>query len=219
MGDMPATGMCLVIMPFSSSHSDIYPADPWKKVYKGFLRPAVKAAGLNCHRDDEDFASRALRADRPCVIVKDELTNAPFDINDFNRFHYDQKLRPLALSEHIPRLAKMLTETLRDASKSHSVLGVLGIPSPSLVRRARPRCKVDVYYHQRGCTRADADRVYHPECEGGDASGYKIGDARALPAAVSKADLDRLLDPVQTNTSFQRVLWELTLSPPNQASQ
>src|SRR3954468_3606621 len=50
----------------------------------------------------------ALRADKPYVIVMDELTTAPFDVADFNRFHYTHTLRPRALKEQIPKLAKML---------------------------------------------------------------------------------------------------------------
>ena len=217
----------------------------------------------------------ALRAEKPYVIAMDELTKAPFDVADFNRFHYDHALRPLTLNEQIPRLARMLTETLRDPGGRWSVVRNLGIASPRAAKRARPKCSVDIYYHDTGFTRKDADLVAealqrhgiasrliehagpeadsafigsmveaadarlimglvpyeikslfrpdYPESDGGDSSGYRIGlgytsrynfglrAARAEPIPISRDQLAELLDGVHTNTSFHRLLWELTL--------
>jgi len=307
------TASCLVVMPFALRDSDRrhYPENHWKEVYSGFLRPAVVAAGLECHRDDDDLSSRpislniwkkieeadvvlcdvsssnsnvfielgwALRAEKPYVIVMDELTKAPFDVADFNRFHYDHALRPLALNEQIPRLARMLTETLRDPSGKWSVVRNLGMASPRAAKRARPKCSVDIYYHEVGFTLKDADLVAealqkhgiafrlmehcgpeadsvfigclveaadarltmglvpyevkflfrpdYPESDGGDTSGYRIGlgytsrynegqrTARAEPIPISRDQWAELLDEHHTNTSFHRVLWELTLRTP-----
>jgi hypothetical protein len=184
-------GACLVIMPFVVREADRahYPEDHWKEVYRGLLRPAVDAAGLQCHRDDDDLSSRpialnvwkkieeadivlcdvsssrpnvfvelgwAIRADKPFVIVMDDLTKAPFDVADINRFHYRHDLRPLALEERIPRLARMLTDTLLDPKASWSIVRNLGIASPRMARRARPRCAVDIYYYDEQFTRQDA---------------------------------------------------------------
>ena len=185
---------CLVIMPFSvrDDQKPTYPQDHWKEVYAGLLGPAVKAAGLACHRDDDDFSSRpislniwrkiesadiilcdvsscnpnvfmelgwAIRADKPYVIVMDELTKAPFDVADVNRFHYNHALRPLALQEEIARLARMLQDTLHDPSGRWSIVRNLGVPSPKTLKRIRPRCTVDIYYHEDHFTRTDADTV------------------------------------------------------------
>jgi hypothetical protein len=98
-----------------------------------------------------------LRAEKPYVIVMDELTKAPFDVADFNRFHYDHALRPLALKEQIPQLARMLTETLLDATGRWSIVRNLGIVSPAIAKRARPRCTVDIFYYRKGFTRKDAN--------------------------------------------------------------
>src|SRR5258706_5366362 len=82
----------------------------------------------------------AIRAEKPYVIVMDELTQAPFDVGDLNRFHYHHALRPLALKEQIPRLARMLSDTLQDPNRRWSIVRNLGIASPMLAKRARPRC-------------------------------------------------------------------------------
>src|SRR5882672_5350641 len=89
----------------------------------------------------------------------DELTKAPFDVGDFNRFHYDHTLRPRALKEQIPRLAKMLADTLHDPNGRCSVVRNLGIASPIVAKRARPRCTVDIYYHESSFTHSDASTV------------------------------------------------------------
>jgi hypothetical protein len=66
-------------------------------------------------------------------------------------------------------------------------------------------------------------RPDYPESEGGDSAGYKIGigysskynagrrGKRSEPVAVSASELAALLDDDHTNTSFQRLLWEMTL--------
>ncbi len=305
------TGSCLVIMPFAVREPDrqVYGEKHWSEVYSTLHRPAVTAAGLKCHRDDDDFSSRpialniwkkieeadiilcdvsssnpnvffelgwTIRAEKPYVLVMDQLTRAPFDIADLNTFHYDHALRLSALEEQIPRLARMLNETLLDPGGRWSIVRNLGIASPAMAKRARPRCSVDIYYYEKFFTRQDANRLAeallhsaipfrlmehgdpegpdavfigsmveaddarlvmalipyevkfllrpdYPEVEGGDASGYKIGvgyssrynegrrSARAEPIPVSRHQLAALLDKDQTNTSFQRLLWEFTL--------
>lgn len=276
----------------------------------GLVRPAVEAAGLECHRDDDDFVSRsialniwkkiedadvvlcdvsssnpnvflelgwAIRADKPYVVMMDDVTKVPFDVADLNRLNYPHDLRPFALQAQIPQLARMIENTLRDSSKC-SVVGHLGIPSPRLGRRARPRCTVDIYYHDTEFTRQQARAVEdairrvgisthtmehtgptgpdaafigalveaedarfvlgllpyrirflfrpdYPESEGGDSSGYKIGigytskyneglrNFRAEPSAISAEQLASLLEPEQANSSFHRLLWDLTTGP------
>jgi hypothetical protein len=181
-------------MPFAVRDIDLpnYPQDHWREVYAGLLRPAIEAAGMRCHRDDDDLSSRpislhiwkkieeadivlcdisssnpnvflelgwAIRAEKPYVIAMDEITRAPFDIGDFNRFQYDHALRPLTLQGQIPKLGRMLSETLLDPKAGWSILSNLGIASPALVKRARPRCTVDIYYFESQFTRSDANRI------------------------------------------------------------
>src|ERR1039457_4212991 len=55
-------GSCLIIMPFSDDRPSklSYPENHWKDVYSKLLCPAVRKAGLSCHRDDDDFVSRPI---------------------------------------------------------------------------------------------------------------------------------------------------------------
>jgi hypothetical protein len=234
---------CLVIMPFKVRDTDRkrYPENHWKEVYAGILRPAVEAAGMVCHRDDDDFSSRpialniwkkideadivlcdvsscnpnvfielgwALRAERPYVIAMDDITEAPFDVGDFNRFHYHHDLRPLALSEDIPRLARMLNDTLADPAGRWSILRSLGIPSPAMVKQARPRCTVDIYFHEQQFTRNDAALVaevlrrHHIPVQLMEHSDPEGPDAAYIGALVEAADARLVLSSVPYETKF-----------------
>jgi hypothetical protein len=67
---------------------------------------------------------------RISVIVMDELTKAPFDIGDFNRFHYLHSLEPPALNQQIPILARMLSNTLHDPDGRWSGVRNLRVAPP-----------------------------------------------------------------------------------------
>jgi hypothetical protein len=99
----------------------------------------------------------AIRAEKPYVIAMDQLTVAPFDVADLNRFHYDHTLSSDFLEDHISKLARMLRETLLDPDGRWSIVRNLGIASPSVARNARPRCTADIYYYEQGFTREDAN--------------------------------------------------------------
>lgn len=98
----------------------------------------------------------AIRAEKPYVIAMDELTVAPFDVADINRFLYGHTLEAGSLENYTLKLSRMLRETLLDPDGRWSIVRNLGIASPSVARNARPRCTVDIYYYERGFTRADA---------------------------------------------------------------
>jgi hypothetical protein len=230
-------------MPFSDREADpqTYRENHWKEVYGGLLRPAVEAAGLECHRDDDDFTSRpialnvwkkieeagiilcdvsssnpnvfielgwALRAEKPYVIVMDELTKAPFDIGDFNRFHYLHSLQPLALKEQIPILARMLSNTLNDPSGRWSVVRNLGIASPAVAKRARPRCTVDVYYHEQTFTRRDANLLAQALQRQGisfrllEHNGPGVPDSVFIGALVEAADARMIMRLIPYEIKF-----------------
>jgi hypothetical protein len=136
----------------------------------------------------------ALRADRPYVICIDELTQPPFDVGDFNRFQYRHDLRPLALQEQIPRLARMLTDTLQDPNGRCSIVRTLGITPPIVAKRARPRCTVDVYYHESIFTIIEASALAHELQSHGIAlrlmehSGPGVPDALFIGSLVEAED-------------------------------
>jgi hypothetical protein len=217
----------------------------------------------------------ALRADKPFVLIMDDLTQVPHNLNQFYRFNYSHDLRPLILKEQIPNLAEVISKTLLDQNERYSILKSLNISSGA-PGSDRSRCSVDVYYYEHGLTRKNAqpivqklqergmafrffehddpdgpDAVFigalveiedarlvigmipyeinylfrpdYPESEGGDSTGRKIGigyssrynagrrGKRSEPVAISPSQLAALLDSDHTNTTFQRLLWEITM--------
>jgi hypothetical protein len=54
--------VCFAIMPFTVREADLakYQNDPdhWREVYQGLIVPAIKQAGLQVQRDDEDYSTR-----------------------------------------------------------------------------------------------------------------------------------------------------------------
>ena len=151
-------------MPFSVREQDIskYGGDEnhWHEVYHGLIIPAVKKAGIECHRDDEDSTSRlitegiwrklenadvvlcdlsatnpnvflelgwALRSDRRFVLIKDDLTEFQFDLNQYFTFTYSNRLQPSTLARDVDELSRILSETLKDSQKRYSIVARLGI--------------------------------------------------------------------------------------------
>ena len=55
---------CFIIMPFSVTESDLsrYSGDKdhWTEVYRGLIAPAVRSAGLQCERSDDDIRTRLI---------------------------------------------------------------------------------------------------------------------------------------------------------------
>ncbi|HYP13130.1 MAG TPA: hypothetical protein VEQ63_04340, partial [Bryobacteraceae bacterium] len=49
-------------MPFTlrDENKPTYPQGHWNEVYESLFRPAVEAAGMRCHRDDDDLSSRPI---------------------------------------------------------------------------------------------------------------------------------------------------------------
>jgi hypothetical protein len=71
----------------------------------------------------------ALRADKPYVLLKDDLTTFTFDLNQQYTFEYDHRLQPIVLSKNVESLAEVLENTLRDEKHRYSVVGRLGVQS------------------------------------------------------------------------------------------
>ena len=64
----------------------------------------------------------ALRADKRFVLIKDDLTEYSFDLNQFYTFTYSHKLQPRSLKNEIPKLAQTLVATLEDDTKKYSIV-------------------------------------------------------------------------------------------------
>lgn len=56
---MPTTEECFVIMPFTTP--DGYESDHFKKIYDQLFEPAIKKAGFEPHRVDEDCVSNTIQ--------------------------------------------------------------------------------------------------------------------------------------------------------------
>ena len=200
------TGPCLVIMRFAVREADRhhYPESHWKEVYGGLFRPATERAGLKCRRDDDDFAPRPISY----VIAVDELTTPPFDVADFNRFHYDRALRPLALRDQIARLAKMLRAILEDPNGRCSIVQSLRLSSPRAAKRIRPKCAVDIYRHEQGFTWKEASHVAQtPQhrgvvCRLMEHSGPGVPDAVFIGALVEAEDARFVMGLVPYEVKF-----------------
>jgi hypothetical protein len=68
----------------------------------------------------------ALRADQRFVLIKDELTQFQFDLNQYFTFTYSHTLRPKRLARDIDGLQHTLVETLADSQRKYSIVKRLG---------------------------------------------------------------------------------------------
>jgi hypothetical protein len=153
-----------VIMPFTVRQADLatYGGDPehWREVYEGLILPAVRKAGMNCERDDDDLRSRligdgiwrkieqadlvvcdvssananvflelgwALRADKRFVLIKDDLADIHFDLNQFYTYTYNHRLKPSDVREGIVRLSEVIGRTLDDKEQNYSIVRKVGL--------------------------------------------------------------------------------------------
>jgi hypothetical protein len=69
----------------------------------------------------------AYRADRPCVLIKDDVTDYPFDLQHSHVGGYRSALRPKTVREDIGNLAELITNTVTDTSRRWSLLRSLGL--------------------------------------------------------------------------------------------
>jgi len=63
-----------------------------------------------------------LRADKPYVLIKDDLTQFTFDLNQQFTYEYDHRLKPTVLQSQINELADTIKNTLNDTNKRFSVV-------------------------------------------------------------------------------------------------
>jgi hypothetical protein len=68
-----------------------------------------------------------MRADRPFVLIKDDLTTYTFDLNQQYTFNYTHALQPTILRKEIKALADVLRLTLNDTEQRYSVLRRMSI--------------------------------------------------------------------------------------------
>lgn len=69
----------------------------------------------------------ALRADKPFILIKDDLTDYAFDLNQQYIFNYSHSLQPIILREEISRLTATIGRTLNDSERRYSLIKKMSI--------------------------------------------------------------------------------------------
>jgi hypothetical protein len=69
----------------------------------------------------------AFRADRPCVLVKDDLTQYPFDLQHTHVTTYHSSLRARLVRSDIASLRELIQNTMGDTSRRWSLVQSLGL--------------------------------------------------------------------------------------------
>lgn len=69
----------------------------------------------------------ALRADKRFVLVKDDLTDFNFDLNQFYTYEYSHRLQPTQVRHSVRELADVLRQTLADDSRRYSLVAKLSL--------------------------------------------------------------------------------------------
>lgn len=74
----------------------------------------------------------ALRADKPFVLIKDELTSYNFDLSQRATFNYCHTLQPTALRKEIKSLQEMISNTLVDKERLYSLVKQMSLSVSSI---------------------------------------------------------------------------------------
>lgn len=68
-----------------------------------------------------------LRADKPYVLIKDEVTSFSFDVSPQFTFQYSSRLQPLGLTKSVRELATAIRSTFEDGERRYSIVSKLGL--------------------------------------------------------------------------------------------
>ncbi len=69
----------------------------------------------------------ALRADKPFILIKDDLTPYNFDLNQYYTFSYNHSLFPIRLKNERSKLKNVFKSTISDKKNRFSVIKNLGL--------------------------------------------------------------------------------------------
>lgn len=69
----------------------------------------------------------ALRADRPYILIKDDLTKYAFDLNQQYTFTYSHRLQPIQLAKEVKQLVDVVRRTRADQERRYSIVGRLSL--------------------------------------------------------------------------------------------
>jgi len=86
----------------------------------------------------------ALRADKPFVLIKDDLTVYAFDLNQQYTFEYSHALQPTRLREEVRAMADVLQRTLNDSEERYSIVRRMSISLSAIeaIKRGDPQTKL-----------------------------------------------------------------------------
>jgi hypothetical protein len=79
----------------------------------------------------------ALRADKPYVLIKDDLTEYNFDLNQQYTFTYSHLLQPLALRRDVDQLSDILRHTRTDTERRYSLVRRIGVTMSAVEAASR----------------------------------------------------------------------------------
>ena len=68
-----------------------------------------------------------LRADKRFILIKDDVTQFNFDLNQFYTYQYSHRLQPSSLRQAITELANVIKTTLADENRRYSMVHKLAI--------------------------------------------------------------------------------------------
>jgi hypothetical protein len=74
----------------------------------------------------------ALRANKPYVLIKDDLTQFTFDLNQQFTFEYNHQLQPTKVKEEINDLCKVIKGTLGDSNHRYSIVRHMSIDASAI---------------------------------------------------------------------------------------
>jgi len=165
----------------------------------------------------------ALRADKPFVLIKDNLAKYTFDLNQQYTVTYDHRLRVDILDEDRDRLRRAIVATMEDQERRYSIVASLGIaPRASLLEpivaevlrqntlaRGQPLDAADPLQTGRGVLSSLADNVcFHIR----EISGlWEVAMREGGPSASARLDA-----PIaSTNKYVEMIMVFLQLFPEN----
>jgi hypothetical protein len=91
----------------------------------------------------------ALRADRPYILVKDDLTEYNFDLNSNYTFDYSHQLQPRILKQDMQRLTEAIRQTLADGDRRYSLVEWLSVKASAIrVSKSDPNMELLVDIHR-----------------------------------------------------------------------
>ena len=84
--------------------------------------------------------------DKQVVLIKDELTNNPFDVFLLRHVKYDSSLRFDLLAEAVKSLAQSIQETIAESGKGNSIVQLLKIAEAAALPRGEVKTTEDARF-------------------------------------------------------------------------